>query len=101
MGPQRDHWRASHSEIARLGLELHILLAILDPVEVHRDRDEARENSAIFYREIDMRNDIMVAVSVSHLEHRANSIVTARKQRNRSRLKARAAFGLWLKKREG
>jgi len=93
--PARDHWRMKHPELLIESIEHEIVRAVVDPDAVHKGQHLGQEYTAIYFRRIDDRNDIVVVVSVAIDPAYFNSVITARKQKSKTRHKREQAFGVW------
>jgi hypothetical protein len=94
-GPQRDHWRLQHPELVLELLEVEMIRAALDPDSIHRGQHDDRPATAIFMRQINDGYDIAVVVSVATQKSLSNSVITARKQNRRIRLRREKRFEIW------
>ena len=84
---RRSHYLARHPEVQR---HEHLLLsALMDPLEVHRNRLD--ERIAIFYRELDDAFHVRVPVWISDRTDRQNSVLSFRRARTREVERGRAA----------
>jgi hypothetical protein len=93
---QRSHYLDSHPEM--IGAEHLVVAGLIDPDAVAQMLDA--EATALFYRREDDRHDIAIIVSISHDPARANSVITARRQRRSRRGKPRMRTGVFWEKGE-
>jgi hypothetical protein len=84
---RRSHYLARHPEVQRD--EPLLLSALIDPLEVHRNRLD--ERIAIFYGELDDAFYLRVPVWISDRTDRQNSVLSLRRARTREVEGGRAA----------
>jgi hypothetical protein len=96
-GPSRDHWRSKHPELLERSLEIELVRAVIDPDSIHRGQHPGQSHTAIFFRRIDERNDIVVVVSIATDPIFLNSVITARKQKTKTRERREQKFGVWTR----
>ena len=79
IGNRRSHYLASHPELE--GLEASLLLTLLDPDEVHSNRND--EMMAIVYRVHDPNFFLRIALLISEDESLQLSVISARLARRK------------------
>lgn len=80
---QRAHYLTEHPEM--IDFEEELVRTILDPDEVHTSKRGAL--TAVFFRRHDEAHDIVAVVSISEQSELTNSVITARRQRSRRRMR--------------